>query len=411
MIEPKFPENEHQRQRAVERYEILDTLPEACFDDITALISDISDAPISLITLLDHDRNYLKSHYGVPFSESPRNISFCGHAINSEDEIMIVEDARLDKRFCDNPLVSEFRAIFYAGVPLQTPDGYKLGTLCIYDHKPRKLGEKTISILLKMARQIEQLLDLRIKNSLLLSTKNQLENHNEELSEFARAISHDIKSPLTSLLYLTDALIEDSEADDGSELSNSLNRIKKSATSLAEYADELLEYYLSGDANRDHTEQASISEIFHEVQLLSGSSAQTTMRFSTECESATINKASISQILLNLASNAKKYSDKEKTEIHIHCAQEGNNLCFSVTDNGMGIPLNKLDDIFELFQTTSNVDRDGHTGTGIGLNTVKRVVDSLGGNIWVTSTIGEGSRFTFTLPVATKQCELIKRAA
>lgn len=133
MIEPTFPKNEQERQLAVERYEILDTLPETCFDDITALICDISGAPISLITMLDRDRNYLKSHHGVPFTESPRNISFCGHAINSGDEIMIVEDARLDERFHDNPLVSEFNAIFYAGVPLQTPDGYKLGTLCIYD--------------------------------------------------------------------------------------------------------------------------------------------------------------------------------------------------------------------------------------------------------------------------------------
>ncbi len=403
MIEPKTPENEQQRQLAVERYEILDTLPEACFDDITALISDISGAPISLITMLDRDRNYLKSHHGVPFSESPRNISFCGHAINSDDEILIIKDARLDDRFHDNPLVSEFDAIFYAGVPLQTPDGFKLGTLCIYDHKPRQLSEQTVSIMLRMARQIEQLLDLRLKNSLLLSTKNQLENHNEELSEFARVISHDIKSPLTNLLYLTDALIEDAESTQGSQLSDSLVRIKNSATCLAEYADELLDYYLSGDANRDHTEQTDISELFREVQLLCGSRAQTSIRFSTECESAALNKASICQILLNLVCNAIKYSDKEQTEIKIHCAQKGDNISFSVTDNGMGIPLGKLDDIFELFRTTSNVDRDGHSGTGLGLNTVKRVIDGLGGEIWVTSTIGTGSKFTFTIPLA--QCQ------
>ena len=411
MIEPKFPENEEQRQLAVERYEILDTLPEACFDDITSLISDISGAPISLITMLDHDRNYLKSHHGVPFSESPRSISFCGHAINSADEIMIVEDARLDERFCDNPLVSEFKAIFYAGVPLQTPDGYKLGTLCLYDHEPRKLSEQTISILIKMARQIEQLLDLRIKNSLLLSTKNQLEYHNEELSEFARAISHDIKSPLTNLLYLTDALAEGSGLTDESELKHSLNKIRKSAQSLAEYADDLLSYYLAGDANRDQTETTDIEDIFREVRLLCGSSADIVMSFSTDCQSVTLNKVTISQILLNLVSNATKYSDKENTEIQVSCTQEGSNICFAVTDNGMGIPLDQLDDMFELFKTTGNVDRNGSTGTGIGLSTVKRVIDSMGGEIWVSSTVGEGSTFTFKLPIPSAKSETIKRAA
>jgi len=91
MIEPEFPENEQQRQLAVERYDILDTMPEASFDNITSLMSQISGAPISLITMLDNDRNYLKSHHGVPFSESPRDISFCGHAINAPEGIMIVE--------------------------------------------------------------------------------------------------------------------------------------------------------------------------------------------------------------------------------------------------------------------------------------------------------------------------------
>ena len=121
MIAPDFPDNEIQRQTAVEKYMLLDTLPEDCYDNITALMAYVCETPISLVTLLDKKRNFLKSHHGIPFNEFPREISFCGHAINSDDMITIVEDARLDKRFVDNPLVTEYQAIFYAGVPLIDP--------------------------------------------------------------------------------------------------------------------------------------------------------------------------------------------------------------------------------------------------------------------------------------------------
>ena len=122
---------------AVRSYHLLDTLPEKDFDNITALTANICDVPISLVTLLDADRNFLKSHYGIPFNESPRDISFCGHAILEESNIFIIEDARKDNRFKDNPLVTEMNAIFYAGVRLVNSEGYPLGTLCVFDTKPK----------------------------------------------------------------------------------------------------------------------------------------------------------------------------------------------------------------------------------------------------------------------------------
>lgn len=130
-----------QRLEAVRSYNLLDTLPEKDFDNITALTASICEVPISLVTLVDADRNFLKSHYGISFSESPRDISFCGHAILEESGLFIVEDARKDPRFQDNPLVKDMNAIFYAGVRLTNPDGYPLGTLCVLDTKPRTLSK------------------------------------------------------------------------------------------------------------------------------------------------------------------------------------------------------------------------------------------------------------------------------
>lgn len=164
MIAPKLPDNEKERQLEVEKYQILDTLPEESFDSITALMAYICDAPISLVTLLDGDRNFLKSHHGVPFNESPRDISFCGHAINSQHHVTIVEDSRKDERFHDNPLVTEHQAVFYAGATLTNPNGYKLGTLCVYDTKPRKLSDKQLDALTTLAKQVSYLFEQRYQN-------------------------------------------------------------------------------------------------------------------------------------------------------------------------------------------------------------------------------------------------------
>ncbi|MEP1855902.1 GAF domain-containing protein, partial [Nonlabens ulvanivorans] len=185
MIAPPIPKDEIQRQAAVEKYKLLDTMPEENYDNITSIISSICEAPISLITLVDKDRNFLKSRQGVDLSESPRDISFCGHAIVSEEDIMIVPDAREDERFKDNPLVEGLKAIFYAGVPLVDVNGYKLGTLCVYDHKPRVLTGHQISALKAMAKQVMSLFEERFKTFELDRLGNILKERNDELKDFA----------------------------------------------------------------------------------------------------------------------------------------------------------------------------------------------------------------------------------
>ncbi|GAK90619.1 two-component hybrid sensor and regulator [Nonlabens ulvanivorans] len=210
MIAPPIPKDEIERQAAVEKYKLLDTMPEENYDNITSIISSICEAPISLITLVDKDRNFLKSRQGVDLSESPRDISFCGHAIVSEEDIMIVPDAREDIRFKDNPLVEGLKAIFYAGVPLVDINGYKLGTLCVYDHKPRVLTTYQISALKAMAKQVMSLFEERFKTFELNRLGRILKDRNDELKDFAGIVSHDLKAPLSNILMISDLLKEDS---------------------------------------------------------------------------------------------------------------------------------------------------------------------------------------------------------
>jgi GAF domain-containing protein len=164
-----LPANEADRLRALRSYKILDTKPEARFDDLTQLAAVICGVPISLISLLDTDRQWFKSRFGLDLQETPRAQAFCTHAI-MQPQIFVVPDATKDERFAQNPLVTgEPHIRFYAGAPLATPDGHLLGTLCVIDRQPHTLTEaqrKALEILsrlvianIQLGRDLQELKD------------------------------------------------------------------------------------------------------------------------------------------------------------------------------------------------------------------------------------------------------------
>ncbi len=156
-----LPQNESERLAALRRYDILDSLPEAAFDEITRLAAQIAGTPAAAINFLDEHRQWFKSRLGLDFTESPRYVAFCGFTI-LQDDVMAVEDTTLDDRFSDNPLVTGKAAIrFYAGMPLISPEGFRLGTLLVVDHVPQKLSEEKAEALRILSRQVMTQLELR----------------------------------------------------------------------------------------------------------------------------------------------------------------------------------------------------------------------------------------------------------
>lgn len=152
---------EAKRLDALHRYDVLDTPPEESFDRITRLAKSALHMPIVLVSLLDSNRQWFKSRQGLDATETPRNISFCTHAIQT-DEPYIVADALEDEKFRDNPLVLGPPNIrFYIGIPLKTPDGYNIGTLCAIDTKPRQLSQTQIDLMRDLARLVVDELELR----------------------------------------------------------------------------------------------------------------------------------------------------------------------------------------------------------------------------------------------------------
>ena len=175
------PENEKQRLEALQRLELLDTGPEPEFDELVHLAAAICGTPISLVTLVDERRQWFKAAIGMDAAETPREIAFCSHTILQPD-MFLVPDAVVDPRFADNPLVTGDPHIrFYAGVPISSPDGFALGSLCVIDRKPRQLTQIQMDMLTMLARQVDVRLELRQQRRQLQTALVEVDRSRNEL--------------------------------------------------------------------------------------------------------------------------------------------------------------------------------------------------------------------------------------
>ncbi len=181
MIEAKINDDEDERLKELIQYEILDTPQEQDFEDVVKLASYVCNASIGLVSFIDECRQWFKAKVGWEYEENPREISFCAHTIYI-DLLMEVGDTLTDERFARNPLVMEGPKVrFYAGVPLVSPRGFKLGTLCVLDKKPRSLSKEQHFALDVLARYIVQMLELRLKQKNLAQTQKLHENLQEKM--------------------------------------------------------------------------------------------------------------------------------------------------------------------------------------------------------------------------------------
>ncbi len=155
MLAAPLPDNEDARLVSLRRMQLLSTPAEDSFDRITRTAARLFNMPTSLITLIDHDRQWFKSAVGMAVSETPRSLSFCGHTI-LDSKPTIVRDTRLDPRFADNPFVLHDPLVrFYAGRPVTNPEGHVVGTLCLLDYQPRDFGAADVRALHDLAHWVE----------------------------------------------------------------------------------------------------------------------------------------------------------------------------------------------------------------------------------------------------------------
>ncbi len=213
MIQPPLPRDEAARLDALHHYNILDTPTEADFDEITNLAAHVCGTPIALICLVDRDRQWFKSRVGLEVSETARRVAFCAHTVLQPD-LFIVQDASQDSRFADNPMVtSDPKIRFYAGMPLITPQGQPIGTLCVIDRIPRELNPAQSKFLRVLANQVMTQLELRRHLAGSSQTVTRLQQSEQALQLTRANLQLQVKERTEQLVQTNQALQKQAERD------------------------------------------------------------------------------------------------------------------------------------------------------------------------------------------------------
>ena len=351
MKAPIIPPDEKQRLRALEAYQILDTLPEQVYDDLTALAAYICQTPIALVSLVDQDRQWFKSMVGLDASETPRDISFCGHVV-ADQEMLIVSDAYRDERFADNPLVTNAPQIrFYAGAPLITPDQFYLGTLCVIDTKPREITDEERGLLEALARQVVSQLELRLKMKHLESTQAELreavqaeKEASEAKSLFLANMSHELRTPLNAIIGYSEMLQEEVEESGQDSMADDLSKIRRSGEHLLCLINDILDLSkIEAGKLTFQYERLDIRTLVAETAplvepMMAKNDNVFELHIPEDIGVLAGDRSRIRQCLLNLLSNAAKFTERGKVilEVERRTTQKHNEIVFSVEDTGIG---------------------------------------------------------------------------
>ncbi|WP_374951208.1 ATP-binding protein [Mucilaginibacter sp.] len=390
------PESESERLEALASYDILDTNPEDDFEELTLLASEICQTPIALVSLIDDKRQWFKSHYGLNVTETPKEYAFCAHTIVNPHEIMQVRDARQDERFAHNPLVTgDTKVIFYAGVPLLNEDGYALGSLCVIDHEPKELTEGQLKALRVLSKQVLAQMELRRKINNLQKSNDTLVEANAFIQKFASTAAHDIKNPLSSIMLTAQALQSRLSTSGDVRSRNLVDMTLNSSKKLLTLVDEMLQYSKKPALLISNQQCFELSELLFKVIDLIDVPAGIKINYPHTEHALTCSSIALEQIFLNLITNAVRYNDKPEGIIDIHFLEDDQFYNFKVKDNGMGIAQKNHEKIFQKDVILNVIDRFNQKGTGIGLHTVKSLVEKLQGSISVSSRVGEGTTFNF----------------
>ena len=398
MISAPIPANEAQRLSTLYDYNILDTLPEKEFDDITRIASDICDTPISLVSIIDEGRQWFKSKQGLEAQETPRELAFCAHAILNPQEIFEIPDSSLDERFHDNPLSLGMPHVsFYAGIPLVTDSGHALGTLCVIDNKPKNLTEDQRKTLRALANQVVALLELRYKSEQLKKREQELREANGELERFAYVAAHDLKSPCNQITALS-KLLQTTDNALSADTKEMIQMMDYAAHNMRSLIDGILRHSRIAHNIREDKEHFAFNDIISEVKNMLSLPSHFTLQCEGDGNIWSV-KTVWQQVLLNLLSNAIKYNDKENGYAKVSFKEDDRYYRLQIADNGIGIPAEAQERIFDLFEIVH--DQDGYDnnnkGSGIGLHTVKRLVEKLDGKIRIMSEVAKGTTFSISI--------------
>ncbi len=388
--------DEAARLKSLYDYDILDTEAEKTFDDITQLVAQICNMPISLISLVDSERQWFKSKIGLAPQQTAKDIAFCTHAIHQK-KVFEVEDTLHDERFFDNPLVTSTPNIrFYAGTPLVSPDGHVIGTLCVIDDKPNKLTQDQRQALEVLGRSVISQMELR-KNIKILKLAN------EHKTEFLSNMSHELRTPLNAIIGFSHLMLENTQDYKiPPKFAEYVKHIDYSGRRLLSVVNSVIDLNkIEAGMMQVQLKTICFREFIKNLEgMLAITANQKDVEFSVHVSNdlpkyLAVDQAKITQIITNLAHNAIKFTDGGKW-VKVELSLNNEQLVITVADQGVGISSNDQTKLFNQFQQVGQAKSS--EGSGLGLSITQSLVTLLGGKIKVLSTVGSGSIFKVLLP-------------
>lgn len=441
MAENRVDLEDEKRLEALRRTGLLDSPPEEGFDRLTQLVRRLLKVPVSLVSLVDTSRQFFKSMQGLgapwcDLGQTPLSHSFCQHVVAHKSPLVIT-DARKHPTLRDNLAIDELGVVAYLGIPLFTPDGYAIGSLCAIDHHPRSWTEVEIENLKDLATSVMTEIALRIRLNELKQTESDLrqsearllvlnhtleqrveartrdlqqanrslEQRNRELQDFAYIASHDMQEPLRKVQAFSSLLqSEYAEALD-EDAGYYLDRMENAAGRMSQLIAALLSYsrvMTHGKKYREVDLNAIVRDALSDFELrIQEKQVEVVVDDLPVIEA---DPYQMHQLMHHLVSNALKFHRAEtvpRIQIRAPDLAAGNgkpDCCvIEVADNGIGFDEKYLDRIFSPFQRLES--RSAFEGTGMGLAICRRICERHRGAIEAVSAPGKGARFIVTLPV------------
>ena len=412
MTEAAIPDTEPQRLASLERYAVMDTPNEVAFERMVRLVSRIFEVPVAMVTFIDRDRQWFKACIGTDLRENTRALSFCSYTILT-DGVMVVPDALLDERFRDNPIVLRLGVRFYAGAPLRTSDGHNIGTLCIYDFKPRPdltpAQRETITDLAasviddlesrlsaQRATQAEQA--LAVVNVELEGRLKQLQTLNLAQQRFVADASHELRTPLTLIQGNIEVVLRHPDLDIA-ERTLALTEATRGTERLGRLVSDMLHLVRNNVPQLETHDRLDFAQLvrssLEESRPLARDHALTTSITSTGHLVGHADR--LRQLVMILIDNACKYTPAAG-RVSVTTIDADHEIELRVEDTGVGIGEHELERVFERFYRSRTASRDGSSGTGLGLPIARAIAEAHGGRIWMESALGQGSRAIVRLP-------------
>lgn len=385
-----IPENEAERVFHLAEFDINYSDVENDFKGLALLAAKIAGTDISLINLIDSFTQWTIASHGLEIGHVPREESICQYTLTINDHFEIA-DLSADERFNQKIYVAgPLNLRYYMGVPLTTPEGFNIGSLCVIDKQQKTLSKEKLDLLKVVADEVVS----RLK---IIKTVDMLRNKLVEVKETHKKVSHDIRGPIAGIVGLAEIIVQQGNENNIKEIMESITMINNSGRSVLELADEILS---------EDKDQAVITDVFNLVifkdkleQLYLPQAKNKGINFlvktSEKTQHISFSKNKLLQIAGNLIYNAIKFTPENGTievELELNPKATYNLLKIKVIDTGVGMDETTIAMIMEGATPSSN-GTHGETGFGFGLSLVKRLIETLNGEFKVSSDEGNGATF------------------